>query len=109
MKFKITNFQYDLILEDPKTRLKRRIPLLSDFIDRGKIEYPMFCDDFEDPYDYADSVIEFAVDEFLSELDTDIWDDDSYPEVRDKITNICRSQFGATLLADYKFTCDEED
>lgn len=96
-------------MEDLGTRVKRRIPLLSDFVENAKREYPSLCDDFADPYDYADAVIEHAVDELLENLDSDIWDDDSYPDVRDEITNICRNRFGALLLADYKFTCDEED
>lgn len=80
---------------------------LKKYISLGELNYPTLCDDFDDEYEYADSVIDYALDEFLDEIDNDILDEDYYSDVMDYLRNLCRNLFGEYLLDVYKTTCEE--
>jgi hypothetical protein len=111
MKYLITELQYNLIKESVfPTEIRRRMTreILSKYITEGEINFPMLCDDFNDEFEYADGVIDFAIDEFLGEIDTNIWDTDYYPDVRDELLRVCRDWFGSDLLNTYLMTCPEE-
>ena len=82
---------------------------LEKYITDGEINYPMLCDDFEDGYEYADAVIDYAIDELLSELDDDIYERDYYSDVMDYLRNFCRNEFGQYLIDIYERTCTEEE
>jgi hypothetical protein len=90
-----------------KRRANRRT--LEKYITDGEINYPMLCDDFEDGYEYADAVIDYAIDELLSELDDDIYERDYYSDVMDYLRNFCRNEFGQYLIDIYERTCTEEE
>lgn len=110
MKYIITESQYNLIRESIlPASIRRRLSkeMLEPHINNGIINYPMLCDDFDDPYDYADSVIDYAIDEILYEIDDDIDDKDYYSDVLDFLRKRCRDLFGETLIEDYNFTCIE--
>lgn len=82
---------------------------MKDFITQGEINLPTMCDDFEDAYEYADAVIEYAIDELLEEFDEDLSDKDYYSDVMDLLLKLCRDEFGDYLINIYKTTCLEED
>ena len=89
--------------------LKRRAnsTTLQGYITNGEINYPTLCDDFEDGYEYADKVIDYAIDEFIYEIDDNIDDKDYYSDVMDYLRNLCRNEFGQELIDIYNTTCIE--
>ena len=91
--------------------IKRRAnqKTLRKYITYGEINYPTLCDDFEDGYEYADAVIDYAINELLAEFDEDIYVKDYYSDVIDYLRNVCRDEFGQYLIDIYKETCTEED
>jgi hypothetical protein len=82
---------------------------LEKYISDGEINYPTLCDDFEDGYDYADAVIDYAIYKLIDEFDEDIYDKDYYDDVMDYLRNFCRDEFGQYLIDIYKETCTEEE
>ena len=88
---------------------KRRanIKILQDYITDGEINYPELCDDFEDGYEYADSVIDYAIDKFVNDFDETSFDynEDYYSEVMDYLRTLCRNEFGQELISVYNTTC----
>ena len=91
--------------------LKRRAnqQTLRKYITDGEINYPTLCDDFEDAYEYADAVIDYAIDKLLEEFDEDIYEEDYYSDVMDYLRKLCRDEFGKYLIDIYEMTCSEED
>ena len=108
MKYIITESQYELLKESTiPLHIRRRAneETLSHFISLGEMNYPTLCDDFDDGYDYADAVIDYAIDEFVGgTLD----DEDSYSDVMDYLRTLCRDLFGDYLIGVYNETCKEE-
>ena len=82
---------------------------LEKYITNGEINYPTLCDDFEDGYEYADAVINYAIDEFIFEFDEDIDEEDYHSDVMDYLRNVCRDKFGKYLIDIYEMTCPEEE
>jgi hypothetical protein len=82
---------------------------LQDYITNGEINYPMLCDDFEDGYEYADNVIDYAIDNFINEFDENLFDynEDYYSNVMDYLRTLCRDEFGQELIDIYNTTCIE--
>ena len=91
--------------------IKRRAnqQTLEKYITDGEINYPTLCDDFEDGYEYADAVIDYAIDKFLGEFDEDIYEQDYYSDVMDYLRKLCRDEFGKYLIDIYERTCTEEE
>jgi hypothetical protein len=89
--------------------IKRRTnkKTLEKYITDGEINYPTLCDDFEDGYEYADKVIDYAIDEFIYEIHDNIDDEDYYSDVMDYLRNLCRNEFGEELIRIYNETCIE--
>jgi len=89
--------------------IKRRAnrQTLEKYITDGEINYPTLCDDFEDRYEYADAVIDYAINEFLAEFDEDIYTKDYYSDVINYLRNLCRDKFGEYLIDIYERTCIE--
>ena len=111
MKYIITESQYLLLQESIiPISIKRRAneETLKKYITMGEINYPTLCDDFIHEYEYADNVIDYAIDEFLEEIDDNIYNEDYYSDVMDYLRNLCRDLFGKYLLDIYKETCSEE-
>ena len=80
---------------------------LKEYITKGEINYPTLCDDFEDEYDYADAVIDYALDEFINNINDEMYDEDYYSDVMDYLRNLCRNLFGQYLIDIYVTTCSE--
>lgn len=77
---------------------------LKKYISLGEMNYPTLCDDFDDAYDYADAVIEYAVDELIGDFE----DEDYYNDVMDYLLSLCRELFEDYLVGVYDMTCTEE-
>jgi hypothetical protein len=78
---------------------------LSTFIDYEKTQFDM-CGDFNDEFEYADSIITSALDTFFSETGQDI-ESDFFDELHD----LCKEWFGDDLISSYISECNsfEED
>ena len=91
--------------------LKRRAnsTTLQGYITNGEINYPTLCDDFEDGYEYADKVIDYAMDEFIYEIEENLSEEEDYysDEVEDYLRTLCRNEFGQELIDIYNTTCIE--
>lgn len=112
MKYVINESQYKMLTEsDAMNWVKRRAnkETMKNFITQGEINFPTLCDDFEDAYEYADAVIDYAIDELLVEFDEDMSDKDYYSDVMDLLIRLCRDKFGEYLIDIYERTCPEED
>jgi hypothetical protein len=110
MKYIITESQYSFLKESRipiSIRRRANEETLKEYITMGEINYPTLCDDFEDEYEYADAVIEYAVDEFIEKINDEVFDEDYYSDVMDYLRNLCRNLFGQYLIDIYKTTCEE--
>ena len=110
MKYIITESQYSFLKESIipiSIRRRANEETLKEYISMGEINYPTLCDDFEDEYEYADAVIEYAVDEFIEKINDEVFDEDYYSDVMDYLRNLCRNLFGQYLIDIYKTTCEE--
>jgi hypothetical protein len=90
--------------------IKRRAneETLKKYITMGEIEYPTLCQDFYDKFEYADSVIDYALDQFFYEINDNIDNEDYYSDVMDYLRILCRNIFGQYLIDIYETTCSEE-
>jgi hypothetical protein len=110
MKYIITESQYSFLKESIipiSIRRRANEETLKEYITMGEINYPTLCTDFEDGYEYADNVIDYAVDEFVSGINDEMYDEDYYSDVMDYLRNLCRNLFGQYLIDIYKTTCEE--
>lgn len=110
MKYIITESQYKILVEDYDLRLKRRLTYdnMKEHINGGEINYPTLCDDFEDEFEYASNVIQWAADDFMSSNE-DAFPDESYYEIHDIVVEKCKDWFGEYLFDIYRNTCSEEE
>ena len=70
---------------------------MKNYISDGEINFPTLCDDFGDEFEYADSVIKWAVDDFLTSNE-DVFLDEIYDEVHEIVVDKCKDWFGEYLL-----------
>ncbi len=110
MKYIITESQYNLLVENYLSWLKRRVnpESMKNYITTAEINFPTLCDDFGDEFEYADNVIRWAVDDFLTSNE-DSYLDEMYDEIHDLIVDWCKGWFGEYLFEIYRNTCPEED
>jgi hypothetical protein len=108
-KYIISETQYKLLVEDYHLRLKRRLTYnsMKKHINDGEINFPTLCDDFEDEFEYADNVIQWATDDFLYSNE-DVFFDDMYDEVHEIVVEKSKVWFGEYLFEIYRNTCPEE-
>jgi hypothetical protein len=81
---------------------------MKEYITDGEINYPTLCDDFGDEFEFADNVINYAVDKFMT-IDEDMFLEDKFDEVNEIITDMCKQWFGEYLFDIYRTTCTEEN
>jgi hypothetical protein len=111
MKYIVTESQYKLLIESREMNwFKRRAnkESMEKYITDGEINYPTLCDDFGDEFDYADNVINWAVDEFMT-INEDMFLDDKFDEVNETLVDMCKEWFGEYLFEIYRNTCTEEN
>jgi len=107
MKYLITESQYFFLKKSfvPISIIRRATEEnLKKYISMGEINFPTLCDDFDDEYEFADNVIDYAIDEFLGDT---LEDADYYSDVMDYLRTLCRDLFGQYLLDIYVQTCPE--
>jgi hypothetical protein len=111
MKYIITERQHRFLIEQEIPNwFKRRFNAanMEKHITNGEINYPTLCDDFGDEFEYADNVIRYAVNEFLT-IDEDIFEDERYDEWEEMLIEMCKEKFGERLFEAYRTTCQDED
>jgi hypothetical protein len=111
MKYTITESQYNLLIENSALLwVKRRLTYetMKEYIMNGELNFPQLCDVFGDEFEYADIVIGWAVDDFLTSNE-DAFLDEMYDEVYDVVVDKCKWWFGEYLMEIYKSTCPEEN
>ena len=81
---------------------------MKEYITDGEINYPTLCDDFGDEFEFADNVINYAVDKFMT-IDEDMFLEDKFDEVNEILTDMCKQWFGEYLFDIYRTTCTEEN
>jgi hypothetical protein len=77
-------------------------------ITNGEINYPTLCDDFGDEFEFADNVIRYAVNEFMT-IDEDIFEHERYDEWEEMLIEMCKEKFSERLFEAYRTTCQDED
>jgi hypothetical protein len=111
MKYIITERQHKFLIEQEIPNwFKRRFNAanMEKHITNGEINYPTLCDDFGDEFEYADNVIRYAVNEFMT-IDEDIFEDERYDEWEEMLIEMCKEKFGERLFEAYRTTCQDED
>jgi hypothetical protein len=111
MKYIITESQHKFLIEQEIPNwFKRRFNAanMEKHITNGEINYPTLCDDFGDEFEYADNVISYAVDEFMT-IDEDIFEDERYDEWEEMLIEMCKEKFAERLFEAYRTTCQEDD
>lgn len=111
MKYIINESQYKLLLENNVSIFFRRrasVESFKPFIRDGIRQYRHMCEMFENPEDYADSVIWLAVDEFINHHGYKFTEDNEYIDTVDYLRLFCSTHFEQSLVDGYMLTCDEE-
>jgi len=111
MKYIITERQHKFLIEQEIPNwFKRRFNAanMEKHITNGEINYPTLCDDFSDEFEYADNVIRYAVNEFMT-IDEDIFEDERYDEWEEMLIEMCKEKFSERLFEAYRMTCQDED
>jgi len=111
MRYIVTKSQLNFLTEsDAMNWVKRRAnkESMKEYIKDGEINYPTLCDDFGDEFEFADNVINYAVDKFMT-IDEDMFLDDKFDEVNEIIVDMCKQWFGEYLFDIYRTTCSEEN
>jgi hypothetical protein len=90
--------------------LKRRIgeDNLKTFVDQSIQQQPTPCSDFSDEFEYADNIISWACDDFLT-VDESLPLGEDYDEIYSLVYDYIKELFGFELLELYRDTCGEED
>jgi hypothetical protein len=90
--------------------LKRRIgeDNLKTFVDQSIQQQPTPCSDFSDEFEYADNIISWACDDFLT-VDESLSLGEDYDEIYSLVYDYIKETFGFELLELYRDTCGEED
>jgi len=102
---RLTESQIKFLIEnDSMFWVKRRVnqEFMEHYIWKSEQNYPMLCDDFGDEFDYADSVIEDAVNDFLT-IQEETFLDNRYDEIHDILIEKCKEGF--FIYKNLNYTC----
>lgn len=80
---------------------------LEKYIIDSEFKNPTLCDDFEDGYQYANDVIDDAIDEFLHEIDENALEEEYYIDTVNYLRKLCRDLFEEDMVNMYEITCSE--
>jgi hypothetical protein len=111
MKYIISESQYELLSEsDLMDRLKRRVTKESfvKYILETQKEFPDFCGDFVDEYEYSDSIIAMAIEHFFA-VNEDYFTENSYEEFIDRIFHLCQNWYSDDLIEYYLTACGDDN
>ena len=114
MKYLITESQYNLLMEsDFIKKLRRRFneKTMRDFIYHAETEFPDPCEKFDNEFEYADTIINQAVDDFL--FQDELWEyfhSGDWPVVKitELMVTMCKEWFEDGLLGFHQTTCQDE-
>lgn len=81
---------------------------LQKYINKAVANQPTLCDDFSDEFEYADNILSWACDDFLTERE-EYFLDEKYDEIYSLVYDYMKELFGLELLLDYRNTCEEND
>jgi hypothetical protein len=112
----VTESQLKRIVEktsDFMTKLRRRFnkKTMQDFIYHAETEFPKLCDQFDNEFEYADAVINKAIDDFIfqEELEPYVYSGDwNFHEQIGVMTMVCKDWFEDGLLGHHQTTCQDE-
>jgi len=110
MKYIITENQYKLFIESKiPISIRRRAftENLEKFILDSEIQNPPECSHYDDGYDYADAVIDDAIDDFLTKISPDLEEIDEYSDILDYLRKLFRDSFGQSLVYMFEDNCAE--
>jgi hypothetical protein len=110
MKYIITENQYKLFIESKiPISIRRRafIENLEKFILDSEVQNPPECSHYDDGYDYADAVIDDAIDDFLTKISPDLEEIDEYSDILDYLRKLFRDSFGQSLVYMFEDNCAE--
>ena len=108
---RIIESQYELLSESSlMDRLKRRVNKESfmKYILETQNEFPDLCGDFVDEYEYSDSIIAMAIENFFVDNE-DYFTEGSYEEFVDRIFLMCRNWYGDDLMETYFTSCGDDN
>ena len=109
-KYLITESQLEFLTENDALMWVRRRAnkeTLQKYITDAEMYFPTLCDDFTDEFEYADNVIRYGIDDFLT-TNEDMFLDELYDDVFETLRVMCKDWFGDYLMNIYKQTCQEE-
>ena len=112
----LTESQLKRIVEqtsDFMIKLRRRFnkKTMQDFIYHAETEFPKLCDQFDNEFEYADAVINKAIDDFIfqEELEPYVYSGDwNFHEQIGVMTMVCKDWFEDGLLGHHQTTCQDE-
>ena len=112
----LTESQLKRIVEqtsDFMIKLRRRFnkKAMQDFIYHAETEFPKLCDQFDNEFEYADAVINKAIDDFIfqEELEPYVYSGDwNFHEQIGLMTMVCKDWFEDGLLGHHQTTCQDE-
>jgi hypothetical protein len=112
----ITESQLKVIVEIKSAfieKLRRRFneKTMRDYIYHVETEFPNPCEKFDNEFEYADTIINQAVDDFL--FQDELWEyfhSGDWPVVKitDMMVTMCKEWFGDGLLGFHQTTCQDE-
>jgi hypothetical protein len=112
----ITESQLKAIVENKSEfikKLRRRfnVKAMRDYIYHAETEFPEPCEKFDNEFEYADAVIDKAVDDFL--FQEELWEyfhSGDWPvlETVDLMIKMCKEWFEDGLLGFHQTTCQDE-
>ena len=112
MRYIITESQYTFLKESViplSIRRRANEETLEKYIRMSEAQYPSPCDDFGDEFEYAHNVIEDALDEFIGDVENNLYDEDYYSDVMDYLRDLCKNFFGDYLMEIYNETCIDKE
>ena len=109
MKYIITESQLRLIQEESMPLwMRRRLNTgeLNNYLQKAvEGDDPSY---YSDEFEYADNMISVAVNDFLT-IDDEFFEDDSFDEWTDRLTEIMKDEFGEELFEIWRASNPEED
>ena len=111
MKYIINESQYKVLLEVNIPLLIRRRAnpeILEKYISDSEELNPPLCYQFKDGYDYADTIIDESIEDFLLDLNIDYDEEPNMNEILDYLKLFCRDTFGKSLVYLFEDNCAED-
>jgi len=112
MKYLLNERQYNVIIESkiPLSIIRRANKnTLEKFVSLSRKNNPPYCDEHNDGYDYADAVIDDAIDYFYTEVCPKMEEIDDYSEITDYLRRVCRNLFGEILVYYFEDNCIKDE